>query len=161
MTLHLTPEQLQQIAAHAEHTYPEECCGVLIGKIDRVHPTAKTLLEVWQVTNAWSAEIAEELSTVIPAAATSHPNDKADRYWIDPRELLRAQRHARDQQLQIIGIYHSHPDHTAVPSECDRRLAWSQYSYLIVAVHQGKAQDKRCWSLDEQNQFQPEAIVIQ
>lgn len=162
MTLHLTPDQLTQIVTHAERTYPEECCGLLIGKIDRTYPsaTSKTLVEVWEVVNAWSIEIGEELAAAIPAAEEQRlSHAKTDRYWIDPKDLLEAQRYARDHQLDIIGIYHSHPDHAAAPSECDRSLSWPQYSYLIISVEQGKAQDKRCWSLDEHHQFQPEAIV--
>lgn len=166
MTLHLTPDQLQQISTHAERTYPEECCGLLIGQIDRTRSSSKTLLEIWEVSNAWSAAIAEELSTVIPAAEEKLADekqlrsDKTDRYWIDPREMLKAQRYARDHQLEIIGIYHSHPDHPAVPSECDRRLAWTQYSYLIVSVQQGIAKLTQCWSLDETHQFQLEKLMI-
>lgn len=174
--IQLTPDQLQQISTHAERTYPEECCGLLIGQIDRTYNSehnsasylTKTVLEVWPVPNAWSSEIATDLdtnldtdrATVIPIAAPLCLRlDKTDRYWIDPREMLKVQRYARDHQLNIIGIYHSHPDHPAVPSECDRSLAWAQYSYLITSVHRGKAQATHCWSLDDEHQFQPEAIV--
>lgn len=161
MTLYLTPDQLQQISTHAERTYPEECCGLLIGQIDRTSSSSKTLLEIWEVSNAWSTEIAEELSTLLPAAQDQQLRaDKTDRYWLDPGDMLKAQRYARDHRLDIIGIYHSHPDHPAVPSECDRRLAWTQYSYLIVSVQQGIAKLTQCWSLDAAHQFQPEAIVI-
>lgn len=168
MTLQLTAGQLQQMATHAEHAYPEECCGLLIGRIDRTSSAAdqaaikaeKTLLQVWQVANAWSSEVAAELDAVIPSAEQQRLRlDTTDRYWIDPKDLLKAQRYARDHQLDIIGIYHSHPDHAAVPSECDRSLAWAQYSYIIISVHHGKAQATECWSLDEEQQFQPEAIV--
>lgn len=162
MTLQLTPDQLHQISTHAERTYPEECCGLLIGQIDRTNPSAsKTVLEVWEVPNAWNSEIAQELSAAIPNAEEQRLRSaKTDRYWIDPKDLLKAQRYARDHQLDILGIYHSHPDHAAVPSECDRSLAWSEYSYIIVAVYQGTAQATHCWSLDENHQFQSEALVV-
>lgn len=92
-------------------------------------------------------------------ASASASLDATRRYWIDPKELLAAQKHGRDRQLDIIGVYHSHPEHSAIPSECDRACAWPHYSYLIISVHQGQAQDYRSWSLDEQQHFQPEAIL--
>jgi proteasome lid subunit RPN8/RPN11 len=178
MTLQLTADQLQQITAHAERIYPEECCGVLIGQIDRSRASPlKRLLEIWEVPNAWCPEVAANLDFVLsPVSPATQPaadpqqfssdkvsldkTDKTDRYWIDPKDLLRAQRYARDHQLSILGTYHSHPDHTAVPSECDRSLAWAQYSYLIVSVEQGTAQTTRCWNLDAHHQFQSEEIIL-
>jgi proteasome lid subunit RPN8/RPN11 len=74
--------------------------------------------------------------------------------------MLMAMREARNCSLEIIGIYHSHPDHPAVPSECDRQLAWPQYSYIIVSVAQGYAAESKSWILDDTHQFQPEPIVI-
>jgi proteasome lid subunit RPN8/RPN11 len=71
---------------------------------------------------------------------------------------MSVQRDGRERNLDIIGIYHSHIDHPAVPSECDRRLAWSSYSYVIVSVVHGKASDLKSWCLDDQHQFQPEPI---
>jgi proteasome lid subunit RPN8/RPN11 len=73
--------------------------------------------------------------------------------------MLKAQKQARDRNLDIIGIYHSHPDHPAVPSEFDRAIAWQQYSYIIVSVQQGKACDLKNWSLDDDHQFQPEEML--
>jgi proteasome lid subunit RPN8/RPN11 len=86
---------------------------------------------------------------------------KSDRYWIDPQDLLVAQRYARDRQINILGIYHSHPDHPAVPSESDRLLAWSDYSYLILSVQSGIVSDYRCWTLDQHHQFQLEEVRAQ
>lgn len=95
------------------------------------------------------AEFADEL-----------PLSKTRRYWIAPETLLKEMKDARAKGLEIIGIYHSHPDHPAVPSECDRHFAWSEYSYIIVSVQHGKAVDTRSWSLDEQHQFQPEPLLM-
>lgn len=113
-----------------------------------------TLVEVWRTPNAWSSTVA----TLTDPTISLGQHSKGDRYWIDPKDLLEAQRYARDRHYQVIGIYHSHPDHPAVPSECDRVLAWSGYSYLIVSVQQGIAQDLLCWTLDETHQFQPESL---
>jgi proteasome lid subunit RPN8/RPN11 len=71
---------------------------------------------------------------------------------------LQAQKQAREQNLHIIGFYHSHPDYPAIPSEFDRLYAWQEYSYIIVAVKNGKPTDINSWCLDETQQFQAEAI---
>jgi len=73
--------------------------------------------------------------------------------------MFKAQKDARDRNLDIIGIFHSHPDHPAVPSEFDRAIAWQQYSYIIVSVQQGKAWELKSWSLDDNHQFQPEELL--
>ncbi|MBE9180465.1 M67 family metallopeptidase [Oculatella sp. LEGE 06141] len=160
--LHLSSQHLQAIATHAERTYPEECCGLLLGRLERqresIPDDTRTLVEVWATENAWTAEVSEAMKD-ITAQTIELGSTKMSRFWIDPSDLLRGQRYARDRQLDIIGIYHSHPDHPAVPSECDRSLAWPQYSYIIVSVQQGSAQDLRCWSLDDRHQFQPEELL--
>ena len=85
---------------------------------------------------------------------------KNRRYTIDPRDMLRSQKAAREKGLNIIGVYHSHPDHVAEPSECDRAQAWPEYAYTILSVQQGKTADVRNWSLDSDHQFQPEAMEV-
>ncbi|WP_068816638.1 M67 family metallopeptidase [Phormidesmis priestleyi] len=142
MVLKLDPFQIQAIVAHAESTYPEECCGLLLGIADS---TSNTVVEVQPVENNWSAEPAESF-------------DKTRRYEIAPQSMLAAMREGRDRNLTIVGIYHSHPDNPAVPSECDRQLAWQHYSYVIMSVEQGVAIDWQSWSLDDTHQFQPEEI---
>jgi proteasome lid subunit RPN8/RPN11 len=74
--------------------------------------------------------------------------------------LLETQRHAREKGLTIIGVFHSHPEAEAVPSECDRELAWPAYAYVIVSVRHGKAVDLKNWQLDGNHQFQPEPLRI-
>ncbi|WNZ22018.1 M67 family metallopeptidase [Leptolyngbya sp. NK1-12] len=160
--LRLTPDHLQTLHHHAERTYPEECCGILLGAIqqqaDQPH---KTLVDLIETENAWSEAVAAELESV-GIASSRHASTAArrDRYWIDPQMLLQAQKQARDRGLQIIGIYHSHPDHPAMPSETDRLLAWAEYSYIILSVQQGKVAETRSWSLDEHHQFREEKLVV-
>lgn len=113
--------------------------------------SSKTLVEIWQTENAWSTE------------ADSYQADEVitrGRYAIAPLVLLQAQREARARHLKIIGIYHSHPDSQAIPSDFDRIYAWQEYSYVIVSVHNGKACEVLSWSLDDDHQFQPEKIVL-
>jgi proteasome lid subunit RPN8/RPN11 len=147
--LKLRAEHLKAIASHAVSTYPDECCGILLGKMGG---DGKTLVEVWQTENAWTAE--NSLTDGDEEAAMT----KKRRYAIAPVDLLRAQKSACDGDLNVIGFYHSHPDYPAIPSECDRSCAWPQYSYIIVSVTQGRADDFRSWLLDENDRFQPEEI---
>ncbi len=150
MVLTLDRNHLSLIYTHAERTYPEECCGLLLGKLTMGN---KRLVDVRPTANTWEANL--ETDTISDASLT-----KARRYWIDPQEMLGVMKDARSRDLDIIGIYHSHPNNPAVPSECDRQLAWTQYSYLIVSVQQGRAVEQQSWQLDDQQQFQPEAIVV-
>lgn len=114
----------------------------------------KRLMEIVPLDNEWTAEAFPE------AGSTASAQTKRRRYQIAPEDMLRTQRQAQDQGLSIIGVYHSHPDHDAVPSECDRALAWPEYAYVIVSVRSGKAVDVQNWALDSAHQFQPETIRI-
>lgn len=148
MSLTLHADHLQAIHAHVDRTYPEECCGLLLGTIDA---DKKVVHRVYEVSNAWDQEAANVLNN-------SEGFTKTRRYWIAPEDMLAAMREARHRSLDVIGVYHSHPDHPAVPSECDRTIAWSQYSYLIVSVEQGTTKDCRSWTLNDHHQFEPEDI---
>ncbi len=141
------------MSAHAERVYPEECCGLLLGAIDSTQKTPlKSVVEIVALENKWTPDIIE-------AERPEHVS-KQRRYWIDPVDMLQVQKQARDQKLNIIGIYHSHPDKEAVPSECDRAQAWPDYAYTIVSVHSGKAVDIKNWALDSNHQFQPESMQV-
>ncbi|MDJ0702574.1 MAG: M67 family metallopeptidase [Leptolyngbyaceae cyanobacterium MO_188.B28] len=167
MVLTLSSEQVNTIQSHAEHTYPDECCGLLVGQLgDAGKPVeARLLSQIIPVENDWSPTIEDLPETATPALTELTPSEmsssgKSRRYWIDPKDLLAAQKYARDRNLDIIGIYHSHPNHPAIPSECDRALAWPEYSYIIVSVQQGQAMDLKSWRLDSHLQFQPEPLMI-
>jgi proteasome lid subunit RPN8/RPN11 len=144
VVLSLDSQHLASIQAHANRTYPEECCGLLLGTSD---PTGKTVMEVRATKNIWREEAQSDLT-------------KKRRYLIPPEAMLVAMKHGRTLGLDIIGIYHSHPDCPAEPSEYDRAAAWQQYSYLIVSVPQGKAGDVRSWSLKDQQVFHEEDVLI-
>ncbi|MEO1634537.1 MAG: M67 family metallopeptidase [Cyanobacteria bacterium J06631_9] len=154
MTLVLTKQHLSDMSAHAERVYPEECCGLILGQLrSKVDPVQKQLVRLELLTNDWTEDVLEQ--TLEEDTLT-----KRRRYWIDPKEMLRVQREARDEGLNIIGVYHSHPDHVAVPSDCDRTLAWPDYAYVIVSVCNGKAVDVQNWALDSDHQFQPEPMIV-
>jgi proteasome lid subunit RPN8/RPN11 len=74
--------------------------------------------------------------------------------------MLHTQKAARNRNLNIIGIYHSHPDSPAIPSEWDRIYAWTEYSYVILSVQNTQASELQSWTLDDNHQFQSETIKL-
>ena len=103
---------------HGEETYPHECCGILLGQIDG---------NVRVVTS-------------VARSGNTRTDSPQNRYHIDPRELVRIQREGRDRGEDIVGFYHSHPDHPARWSPTDHAEAhWLGCSYVIVSVEKGKA----------------------
>lgn len=156
MSLRLTVEHLRLICTHAESTYPYECCGLLLGKLSQ---NDKILVEAIATENDWNPTAAADFQAIEPNLNLG--TDQNTYYTIAPEVMLKVQKEARDRQLDIIGVYHSHPNHPAIPSEFDRVCAWQTYSYIIVSVLQGKAGDVLSWSLDDNHQFQPEEIAIE
>ena len=145
--LKLPSRYLQQIIAYAHQCYPEECCGLLIGQQQQ---TEKIVRQIYHTSNSWGEECTSDLF--------SQGGSKQNRFAIAPAELLQAQKAARSQNLSILGVYHSHPNNTAIPSEFDRAIAWPEYSYLIISLQQQNV-EALSWQLDDQQQFQPEAII--
>ncbi len=139
-SISLTREQLDAIRDHATRTYPEECCGILIGQLD------------------WAASAAV-VHRLIAASNTREDSARHNRYLIEPETILAAQRDADREGRAIIGYYHSHPDHPSEPSDFDREYAWPDLSYLIVSVRGGEVADQRSWRLrDDRSAFDQEAI---
>ncbi|WP_413171820.1 Mov34/MPN/PAD-1 family protein [Anabaena azotica] len=146
MHLQLNTNHLQIIKNHAQKTYPDECCGLLLGYLGSEY---KTVVEVIPTENAWNTEASN---------FTEETQSIKRRYAIAPQIMLQTQREARNRNLNIIGIYHSHPDYPAIPSECDRLYAWPEYSYIIVSVQNGKIGELHSFCLDNKHQFQAETI---
>jgi len=139
MTLQLSAADLAAIHRHGEATYPEECCGVMIGPLG----------------SDGRATIAE----LVAAENEREDENRHNRYLISPRALLQAQRNARERGFEILGYYHSHPDHPARPSDFYRDHAWPGVSYLIVSVVEGRVVDTRSWRLnDDRLAFTEEAV---
>ena len=138
MTLVLTEAQVAAIQAHAKETFPEECCGFLIG------PSAepRTVYEVRRAANVVET-------------------NRERRYVIDPRETLKVEASLHDSGREILGFYHSHPNHPAEPSEFDRGHAWPWYSYLILSIVDRRPSDLRAWTLDgDSGTFEPEGLTV-
>lgn len=129
---------LADIRRHGEQTYPEECCGFLIG---RLRDGENEVLSARR-------------------AANRNENRRADRYVIAPEDYREADRAARREDLDIVGMYHSHPDHPARPSQTDLEQAtFPGYTYVIVSVLDGTPGDLTAWSLaDDRSRFLPETI---
>lgn len=151
----LTPAAAQAIAAHAEATYGDECVGLLLGSFSG---DTKTVTVVFPVENRWAGQV--EL------ADTDDPQSRRDRFYLDPRDYLRADRAAREQGLDIVGCYHSHPDHPARPSERDRVGAQGvgggpSFAFVIQRVDAGRAGEVTSWLLlDADSGFVAEELVI-
>jgi proteasome lid subunit RPN8/RPN11 len=127
MKLHLTPEVEASIRAHAREEYPHECCGALLGTEDG---DTRIITQVIRLAN-------------------ERTDLRERRFYVSPQQVLMAERQARAAGLLLLGFYHSHPDHLAVPSEYDREHALPYYSYPIVSVVQGEPTDLRSWRLKE------------
>ncbi len=145
MTIIISAEQRKIICNHAENAYPEECCGILLGKIGDI---SRTVMEVIPTTNAWVKSESDEES-----------RNKSSRYSIDPQDIFIAQKRARELHIDIIGFFHSHPDYPAIPSICDRSQAWEVYSYPIISVINGKVREIKSWVLDSDGIFQEERQI--
>jgi proteasome lid subunit RPN8/RPN11 len=146
MTLVISQPECQAIRHHAEREYPRECCGVLAGRI--------------------SAEGTKTVRTVIPCRNVRGDSPQ-NRYEISPEELLRIQRQCREDGYDIVGFYHSHPDHPAQWSGTDLAEAhWTGCSYVITSVEQGRATQTKSFTLrgdaanDMSKYFEYEEIEI-
>jgi proteasome lid subunit RPN8/RPN11 len=128
MTLRLSEELLLEIRRHGERAYPAECCGALAGRLDE--------------------DGSKEVVRLAPAV--NRRTDDPHRYLIAPEDLRRLEGVLRLEGLEIVGYYHSHPDHPAVPSAFDTEHAWPWYSYLIVRVEQGRGLEAASWTLDDE-----------
>ena len=137
MSLKISEELLEGIREHGKKAYPNECCGVLLGRIE---DSRKSVVELRAMEN-------------------TREDSPRNRYLISSRELLEAEKAARARGLDIVGVYHSHPDHPARPSEFDREHAFPWYSYIIVSVHGGKPVDLASWTLrDDRSAFDTEDL---
>jgi proteasome lid subunit RPN8/RPN11 len=135
--------EYEALRAHGEETYPNECCGVLLGKSENQMNEVRSLVR----------------------AGNTRTDSAHNRYNIAPVELIRIQRQARAQGLDIVGFYHSHPDHPAQWSTTDFAEAhWLGCSYIITSVEQGKAKVTNSFLLsgteEDNKQFQDQSIEI-
>ncbi len=131
-------EILERMRRHGEETYPHECCGFMLG----------------------SAEDGLQRITEIRSQPNERTDSRENRFVISPEQFKAAETYARKTGLQLVGIYHSHPDSPARPSEYDRDHAWPWFSYIIVSVKAGKAAEAKAWQLrDDRSGF--DALILE
>jgi proteasome lid subunit RPN8/RPN11 len=124
----------EAIRAHGQETYPNECCGALIGRDG-------------QVSEAFA----------LPNTTEEGPRR---RFLVRPADYRAAESRASARGLELLGFYHSHPDHPAQPSQYDLDHAWPFFSYVIVSVREGQARELRSWRLrDDRSQFDEEDVL--
>jgi proteasome lid subunit RPN8/RPN11 len=123
----LSSELEKNIRTDGEAAYPNECCGIILGEID--DNGTKNARRVVAIHNS------------------REDGEQYHRFLITPEDMLRAEQTARTAKLEVIGFYHSHPDHTSAPSGYDKDHALPFYSYVIVSVDKGKAQVLTSWEL--------------
>ncbi len=123
----LSQRHVDELRRHAEQEYPEECCGLLLGSFGS--RGEKIVRETRAISNAREPEARHHRSLILP------------------EELVRGERAARELGLEVIGNYHSHPDHPARPSQFDLEHAWPTWSYVIISVRNGRAESLLSWEL--------------
>ena len=138
MTLRLSGALADEIRHHGEAAYPAECCGAMVG---RVEGAAKEVLRL--------------------SPAVNRRTDDPHRYLIAPDDLRQLEREVRAVGQEIVGYYHSHPDHPARPSAFDAEHAWPWYSYLIVRIDRGRGAEMASWVLDDERPLMhPESLDV-
>ena len=141
MTLYIPRELLLQIWNHGERTYPEENAGLILGSVNGEERWASRLL---------------------PIENKSQSESRHNRYLINPEDMMVGEQEAEKLALEILGVFHSHPDHPAEPSEFDRQWALPWYSYLITSLDRGQALESRSWRLtDDRSQMYEEVLHVQ
>ncbi len=137
MKVKLDQKVFDYITQHAEEEYPNECCGFFFGR----ESGDRWIAHAWRVTNA-------------------KEGDRRRRFQITPDDYRKAEKYALNNDLDFLGVYHSHPDHPAEASEHDRKVAMPYFSYIIASVRNGRAAETRSWQLNEERQFEEEEIEV-
>ncbi|MEK6759662.1 MAG: M67 family metallopeptidase [Deltaproteobacteria bacterium] len=136
--LQISKNVYDDIIAHSKEAYPHECCGVIVG----AYYNGKKVFESHRADNV-------------------NLERAADRYIIDPKEFNLIDKMARTQGYDVVGFYHSHPDHPDKPSATDREWGQVGYSYIIVSVKKGTETSVRCWTIeDDKEPFKEEKIKV-
>ncbi len=132
------------IAEHGEHSFPNECCGFFFGEE--------------------SANGEQRIVKLVQTTPNVKEGDQRKRFQISPLAYMKAERYALDNDLTLLGVYHTHPDHPAIPSEHDLAVALPYFSYIILSVNNAKSDTMRVWRLDEnetaEKRFVEEGLTV-
>ncbi len=140
MRLHISEAARRAIVEHGEGGYPNEVCGLLLGS---------------------ERDAGRIIEATVPVENSFEAGEQFHRFLITPNDMFRAERAARSRELDVLGVYHSHPNAEACPSEYDRdHAAWTAWTYVIVSVREGRAVDLRVWRLrEDRSAFDEEPAV--
>jgi proteasome lid subunit RPN8/RPN11 len=139
LALRIGAGDVEHIHDHAREAYPEECAGALVG-MDTGE--MKVVVDVWRAQN-------------------THEEDRGQRFLIKPLQIKEFEERVQERDMDLLGFYHSHPDHPAKPSEYDREHAWPYYSYVIASVGEAEVNDIRSWVLkDDRSGYDEEPIAF-
>jgi proteasome lid subunit RPN8/RPN11 len=143
--LKISSELADKIRAHGAQTYPHECCGALLGRD----------------TEVADRRVYREIHGLHPLV-NRRDDSPNNRFSVTSQDVLDAEKAARQQGLEVVGWYHSHPDHPARPSQYDRDHAWPWYSYIIVSVANRIPDQMTSWRLaDDRTEFECEEVCLQ
>ncbi|MDQ3142033.1 MAG: M67 family metallopeptidase [Bacteroidota bacterium] len=138
MHIELSIETADKMKFHAEKIFPNEACGFFYGEdIDQT----RKIVDALSITN-------------------SQQGDQRRRFEISSKDYLNAELYADHHRLKLLGIYHSHPNHPAIPSEYDRVKALPFFSYIIISVLNNESKEMKSWILNEEQKFIEEIITI-
>lgn len=140
----LSTTHLSEIQNHAQEVYPDECVGALLGDLAYATLT-KTVYETVRLDNQWD---------------DSDTETKRRRFKVTAFDYQHVESLAQEKGMDLLGFYHSHPDHPAIPSETDLKYAWPVFSYLILPIHQGKPGDCLSYLLSDEGEFIAEKLSI-
>jgi proteasome lid subunit RPN8/RPN11 len=145
----LDAQTRERIERHAIEAYPNECCGAMFGTVGPIV----------------AIDRGQAIVAVLPLPNSTDEGPRR-RFLVSPDDYRRAERYAREVGLELVGFYHSHPDHPARPSEHDLARAWPTFWYLIASVHASGVADVRVWKLredraafEEEELFAPRAVT--
>ncbi|GAC1617215.1 MAG: M67 family metallopeptidase [Candidatus Acidiferrum sp.] len=144
--LGMSRELAEKIREQGAETYPHECCGALLGSdgdaAASVEKEQRQILGLFPLVNR-------------------REDSPRNRFSVAAGDVRDAEKAARERGMEVVGWYHSHPDHPAQPSDYDREHAWPWYSYVIVSVNNGAAEEMTSWRLDDDRAgFSAEGIEI-
>jgi proteasome lid subunit RPN8/RPN11 len=138
MRLEITSDLLDQIHAHGEEAYPGEGAGFMLGS---------------------SSADMRVVTAILKLPNAREESARHNRYLLTPQDMLHSEQEAVKLDLDIIGVFHSHPDHPNQPSEFDRQWAMPWFSYIITSVNDGVAMGSRSWRLSEDRERFDEEIL--
>ncbi|MDQ3792265.1 MAG: M67 family metallopeptidase [Actinomycetota bacterium] len=138
MALKIGGGDAERIHEHALEAYPEECAGAMVGmNLNGM----KIVVDVWRAEN-------------------THEEERGRRFLIEPLKIKEFEERAAERDMDVLGFYHSHPDHPAEPSDYDREHAWPTYSYVIASVGEEGVTEMRSWVLkDDRSGYEEEPLA--